>query len=94
MRSKLIESDPRFVPHDRPPRAGGWTRLVVPLLVLGGYVALAGAQDGPIQVWLVVFAPLVLIAFALVLGVTHDAESERAQRAHRRQSRSSLSPSE
>ena len=76
MRSKLIESDPRFVPHDHPPRAGGWTRIVVPLLVLGGYVGLAGAQEGPIQVWLIVFAPLVLIAFALVLRVTQDAESE------------------
>lgn len=73
MESRLIELDPRFVPHRQPRRAGGWMRLVVPLLVLTGYVGLACAQDGPIQVWLVVFAPLALIAIALALRITGDS---------------------
>jgi hypothetical protein len=72
MTPKPIESDPRFVAHDRPSRAGGWTRIVLPLLVLLGYVVLAGMQDGPIQVWLVVFAPLAILALAFALDVTGD----------------------
>jgi len=72
MRSKLFELDPRFVPNQRPRRAGGWTRLVVLLLVLAGYFGLACAQEGPIQVWLVVFAPLAILALAFALDVTGD----------------------
>ncbi len=76
MKTKLIELDSRFVPHDRAPRAGGWSRLAMPLLVLAGYLALAGAQDGPIQVWLVVFAPLALITAALVLHITDGTDAD------------------
>lgn len=76
MRSKSIESDPRFVPHDRPSRSGGWTRIVLPLLVILGYLALAVMQDGPIQVWLVVFAPLAMIAVAFTLDVTGDSRKD------------------
>lgn len=73
MKSTPIELDPRFVPHHPPRRAAGWARLVVPLLVLGGYFGLACAQDGPVQVWLVVFAPLALIAVALALRISGDS---------------------
>ncbi|MDX1375103.1 MAG: hypothetical protein R3357_06030 [Burkholderiales bacterium] len=73
MRSRPIELDPRFVPHSRPQRAAGWTRLVVLLLVIAGYVALACAQEGAVQVWLLVFAPLALIAAAMALRITGDS---------------------
>lgn len=76
MKSTRIELDPRFVPHDRAPRAGGWSRIALPLLVLAGYFALAGAQDGPIQVWLVVFAPLALISAALALHITDGTDPD------------------
>jgi hypothetical protein len=76
MKSKLIESDPRFVPHQQVPRAGGWTRLVVLLAVLGAYLGIAGLQDEPIQVWLVVLAPLALIVAAIALRITDGARSE------------------
>ncbi|KPK06650.1 MAG: hypothetical protein AMJ64_08630 [Betaproteobacteria bacterium SG8_39] len=76
MKSKLIESDPRFVPHQQAPRAGGWTRLVVLLAVLGAYLGIAGLQDEPIQVWLLVLAPLALIATAIALRITDRGEPE------------------
>jgi hypothetical protein len=38
-------------------------------LLLAGYVILATVQDGPIQVWLIVLAPLALIAIAFVMQV-------------------------
>jgi hypothetical protein len=76
MRPKTIESDPRFVPHDRRSRTGGWTRIVLPLLVILGYLALAGLQNGPIQVWLVVLAPLAMIAIAFALDVTGDSRKD------------------
>ena len=76
MRSKPLETDPRFVPHERPSRCGGWTRIILPLLVILGYLALAGLQDGPIQVWLVVFAPLAMIAIAFALDVTGDSRKD------------------
>ena len=74
MQSRPIELDPRFVPHHPPRRAAGWARVVVLLLVITGYLVLAGLQDGPIQVWLVVFAPLALIAVAFALRVTGDSD--------------------
>jgi len=37
--------------------------------LLAGYVCLAAAQDGPLQVWLTALAPLALIAVAFVLEV-------------------------
>lgn len=73
MRSRHIELDPRFVPHHQPQRAAGWTRSAVLLLVIGGYLALAGALEGPFQVWLLVFAPLALVALALALQITGDS---------------------
>jgi len=76
MRSKPIVSDPRFVAHDRPSHCGGWTRIVLPLLVVLGYLALAAMQDGPIQVWLVVFAPLAMVAIAFALEVTGDSRKD------------------
>jgi len=76
MQSRPIELDPRFVPHHPPRRAAGWTRVVVLLLVITGYLVLAGLQDGPIQVWLVVFAPLALIAVAFALRVTGDSDGD------------------
>ena len=76
MKSKLIELDPRFVPHPRPKRVAGWTRLVLMLAVLAGYVGVAGAQDEPIQIWLLVLAPLALIVAAIALRITDGARSE------------------
>lgn len=76
IRSKLAESDPRFVPHPRPKRAAGWTRLVVMLAVLAGYLGIAGAQDEPIQIWLLVLAPLALIAAAIALRITDGTQPE------------------
>jgi hypothetical protein len=76
MNSKLIESDPRFVPHPRRSRAGGWTRLVVLLLVLAAYVAIALALDEAIQVSLVVLAPLALVVSALALRITDRADPD------------------
>ena len=38
-------------------------------LVLLGYAALATAQDGPLQVWLLILAPFALLAAALVLYI-------------------------
>lgn len=75
MNSKPIESDPRFVPHAKTSHAAIWPRIVV-LLVLAGYVGIAAAQDEPIQVWLVVLAPLALIAIAAALGVRDASPSD------------------
>jgi len=76
MRTTPVELDPRFVPHLQAHHSGGWTRLVVLLLVVAGYFGLASAQEGPIQVWLVVLAPLALIAIALVLRITGDSSAD------------------
>jgi len=76
MKIKLIELDPRFVPHPRPKRAAGWTRLVVMLVVLAGYLGIAGMQDEPIQIWLLVLAPLALIATALALRIMDGTQPE------------------
>ena len=76
MKTKLIELDPRFVPHARPKRAAGWTRLAVMLAVLAGYVGVAGAQDEPIQIWLLVLAPLALIVAAIALRITDGTGSQ------------------
>ena len=37
--------------------------------IFGGYLAIAGLQEGPIQCWLVALAPLVLLAVGFVLQV-------------------------
>jgi hypothetical protein len=44
-------------------------RLAI-VLIIAGYFGVAAAQDGPIQVWLLILAPFVLIAVALVLHIT------------------------
>ena len=39
-------------------------------MVLLGYALLAAAQEGPMQVWLLVLAPLALVAVALLLDIS------------------------
>jgi hypothetical protein len=45
-------------------------------LVLLGYLALAAVQDGPLQVWLLAFAPFALMAIALVLHISDYSKSD------------------
>ena len=44
-------------------------RLAVWMSVLAAYLGLAAVQDGPIQVWLFVFAPIALAAAATGLRI-------------------------
>jgi len=44
--------------------------------VLAGYLGIAGAQDEPIQIWLLVLAPLALIAAAIALRITDGTQPE------------------
>ncbi len=37
--------------------------------IVGAYLAIAALQDGPIQVWLVALAPLLLLGVGFVLDV-------------------------
>jgi hypothetical protein len=57
---------------------GGMKLKLLIASILAAYVGLAAAQDGPIQVWLFTFAPLVVVAIAFVLIV---ADAPRRRRA-------------
>jgi hypothetical protein len=45
--------------------------------VVGGYLALAALQEGPIQFWLVALAPLVVLAVGFVLHLGDAREPGR-----------------
>ena len=45
--------------------------------IVGAYLALAALQDGPIQVWLVALAPVLLLGVGFVLHVGDRHESGR-----------------
>jgi hypothetical protein len=49
-------------------------RLAVWVTVLAAYVSLAALQEGPIQVWLLVFAPIALAVAATALRVIDPSE--------------------
>lgn len=49
-------------------------------LVLGAYAALAAALDGPLQVWLLILAPLALVVMALVMHIAEDSKSNPGSR--------------
>ena len=45
--------------------------------IVGAYLAFAALQDGPIQVWLMALAPLLLLGVGFVLHVADRPESGR-----------------
>ena len=65
---------PSFFPRQSAPRKPAWPRIAATLLVVAVYLASAAAQEGPIQVWLLVLAPFALAAIATVLRVIDPSE--------------------
>ena len=48
--------------------------------VLGAYAAFAAALDGPLQVWLLILAPFVLVVLALVIHIAEYSKSNPRSR--------------
>jgi len=65
---------PGFIPRENAPRKPAWPRLAATLLVVAVYLASAAAQDGPIQVWLLVLFPFALAAIATALRIIDPSE--------------------
>jgi hypothetical protein len=65
---------PPFIPRENAPDGRGRLRRVAMLLALVGYVGCAVAQDGPLQVWLLVLAPFALVALATALRIIDPSE--------------------
>lgn len=61
---------PSFIPREGATRRLTWGRLAATLAVLAAYLGGAAAQDGPIQVWLLVLFPFALAAIATALRIT------------------------
>lgn len=69
---------------------GGMKVKILITSILAAYVALAAAQDGPVQVWLFTLTPLAIISVAFVLMIADKPPLRSKPRASADRSQSEL----